>query len=200
MKVGIMGGTFDPIHLAHLIIAEEARVRLGLDRVIFIPAGDPWMKSPHKVTAAALRVEMVRLAIAANPSFSLSTIEVERPGPTFTVDTLEQMWKELGYETQLFLLMGWDSLADMPAWKAPYRVSKMAVVVAFPRPGFSRPDTTTLESAMPGISERIVILDEPCIGISSTNIRARMVGRRSIRYLVLAEVERFIIEHQLYTE
>jgi len=200
VKVGIMGGTFDPIHLAHLIIAEEARVRLGLDRVIFLPAGDPWMKSSHKVTPAALRVKMIRLAIAANPSFSLSTIEVERPGPTFTVDTLEQLWKELGYETQLFLLMGWDSLADMPAWKAPYRVSKMAVLVAFRRPGFSRPDPTTLESAMPGVSERIVLLDEPYIGISSTNIRERVVEGRSIRYLVLAEVERFIIEHELYTQ
>lgn len=198
MKVGIMGGTFDPIHIAHLIIAEEARTRLALDRVIFIPAGEPWMKSERIVTVAGQRVEMVKLAMSSNPAFSLSLIEVERPGPTYTVDTLEQLWGELGYDTQMFLLLGWDSVAELPAWHAPYRISKMATVVAFPRPGFNKPELAVLEKSMPGIAERIVFLDEPYLDISSTGIRKRIADGGSVRYLVPDAVGKYIIEHKLY--
>ena len=198
MKVGIMGGTFDPIHIAHLIIAEEARTRLALDRVIFIPAGEPWMKPGHIVSAAGQRVEMVKLAISSNPAFSLSLSEVERPGPTYTVDTLEQLLGELGYDTQLFLLLGWDSVAELPAWKAPYRVSKMATVVAFPRPGFTKPEIAALERVMPGIAERMVFLDEPYLEISSTGIRKRIADGGSVRYLVPDAVGQYISEYGLY--
>jgi len=198
MKVGIMGGTFDPIHIAHLIIAEEARTRLALDRVIFIPAGEPWMKPGHIVSAAGQRAEMVKLAISSNPAFSLSLSEVERPGPTYTVDTLEQLLGELGYDTQLFLLLGWDSVAELPAWKAPYRVSKMATVVAFPRPGFTKPEIAALERVMPGIAERMVSLDEPYLEISSTGIRKRIADGGSVRYLVPDAVGQYISEYRLY--
>ena len=198
MKVGIMGGTFDPIHIAHLIIAEEARTRLALDRVIFIPAGEPWMKPGHIVSAAGQRAEMVKLAISSNPAFSLSLSEVERPGPTYTVDTLEQLLGELGYDTQLFLLLGWDSVAELPAWKAPYRVSKMATVVAFPRPGFTKPEIAALEKVMPGIAERMVSLDEPYLEISSTGIRKRIADGGSVRYLVPDAVGQYISEYRLY--
>ena len=198
MKVGIMGGTFDPIHIAHLIIAEEARTRLALDRVIFIPAGEPWMKPGHIVSRAGQRVEMVKLAITSNPAFSLSLSEIERPGPTYTVDTLEQLLGELGYDTQLFLLLGWDSVAEMTAWKAPYRVSKMATVVAFPRPGFNKPEIAALERAMPGIAERIVFLDAPYLEISSTGIRKRIAEGGSVRYLVSDAVGQYITENKLY--
>ncbi|MHB8085971.1 MAG: nicotinate-nicotinamide nucleotide adenylyltransferase, partial [Dehalococcoidia bacterium] len=116
MKIGIMGGTFDPIHLGHLIIAEEARNSLELDKVMFIPAGNPWMKFGRPITPAQQRAEMVRLAIQSNPFFSLVSIEVDRPGSTFTVDTLEELWKDVGYESKLFLLMSWDSVKDMPNW------------------------------------------------------------------------------------
>jgi len=198
MKVGIMGGTFDPIHIAHLIIAEEARTRLALDRVIFIPAGEPWMKPGHIVSAAGQRAEMVKLAISSNPAFSLSLSEIERPGPTYTVDTLEQLLGELGYDTQLFLLLGWDSVAELPAWKAPYRVSKMATVVAFPRPGFTKPEIAALEKVMPGIAERMVSLDEPYLEISSTGIRKRIADGGSVRYLVPDAVGQYISEYRLY--
>jgi len=198
MKVGIMGGTFDPIHIAHLIIAEEARTRLELDRVIFIPAGEPWMKPGHIVSLAEQRVEMVKLAISSNAAFSLSLIEIERPGPTYTVDTLEQLLGELGYDTQLFLLLGWDSVAELPAWKAPYRVSKMATVVSFPRPGFNKPEVAALERAMPGITERMVFLEEPYLEISSTGIRKRIADGGSVRYLVPDSVRQYIIEYRLY--
>lgn len=198
MRVGIMGGTFDPPHIAHLIIAEAARVRLELDKVVFIPAGEPWMKSSRIVTGAEKRVDMAVLAIDSNPAFSLSLIEVKRPGPTYTVDTIEQLSGEVGYEAGLFLLLGWDSVADLPSWKAPYRISKMARIVAFPRPGFVKPDPAELEKAMPGIAERIVYIEEPYLGISSTCIRQRAREGKSIRYLVPDKVGQYIIENNLY--
>jgi len=198
MKIGIMGGTFDPIHTGHLIVAEEVRSRLGLDRVLFIPAGDPWMKAARKISATHHRVEMVRLAIASNPFFELSMIEIEHPGWTYTVDTLEQLSKDLTGDTSLFLMIGWDGLSSMPKWKAPYRISKMATLVTFPRPGFSGPDMAELDAAMPGIAERMVQLDGPYIGISSTDIRARVSQGKSVRYLVPEQVELYIAENKLY--
>lgn len=198
MKVGIMGGTFDPPHIAHLIMAEVARVRLELDKVVFIPSGDPWMKSDHIVTSAEKRVEMVSLAIATNPAFSLSLIEVNRPGPTYTIDTIEQLLGEVGCDAGLFLLLGWDSVAELPSWKAPYRISKMARVVALPRTGFAKPDLAGLEKAMPGIGDRIVYIDEPSLSISSTCIRQRVMEGKSVRYMVPDAVRQYIIEHNLY--
>jgi len=198
MKVGIMGGTFDPPHIAHLIIAEVARVRLELDQVVFIPAGDPWMKSAHMVSSAEKRVEMVSLAIDSNPAFSLSLIEVKRHGPTYTIDTIEQLSGEVGYDAGLFLLLGWDSVADLPSWKAPYRISKMAKIVAFPRPGFAKPDPAELEKVMPGIAERVVYIEEPYLSISSTCIRQRAREGKSVRYLVPDTVGQYIVEHNLY--
>jgi nicotinate-nucleotide adenylyltransferase len=193
-----MGGTFDPPHIAHLIIAEMARVRLELDKVVFIPTGNPWMKSSCMVTVAEKRVDMASLAIDSNPAFSLSCIEVKRPGPTYTVDTIEELSGEVGYDAGLFLLLGWDSVADLPSWKAPYRISKMARIVAFPRPGFAKPDPSELEKAMPGIAERIVFIEEPYLGISSTCIRQRAREGKSIRYLVPDKVGQYIIENNLY--
>jgi len=200
MKVGILGGSFDPIHLAHLIIAEEARIILGLDYVMFIPAGLPWMKSGNSLTGADHRLNMVKIAIQHNTNFKFSTIEVDQPGPTYTVDTLEKLSKELGPKTEMFFLLGWDSLAEMPKWKASYRISKMAKLVAFPRPGFVKPDLSQLESSMPDISNRIVMLDEPYIGISSTKVRARVASGKSIRYLVPEDVEEYINKNRLYQQ
>jgi len=198
MRVGIMGGTFDPPHIAHLIIAELARARLDLDKVIFIPAGEPWMKSARIVTSADGRVEMVSLAISSNPAFSLSLIEVNRTGPTYTIDTIEQLSGEVGYDVGLFLLLGWDSAAELPSWKAPDRITKMARIVVFPRPGFTKPEPEDLEKAMPGIAERMVYMDEPYLGISSTCIRQRIREGKSVRYLVPDKVWQYIDEHNQY--
>lgn len=194
-----MGGTFDPPHVAHLVIAELARDGLGLDKVIFIPAGDPWMKSAHIVTPAGKRVEMVGLAIAANPAFSISLIEVKRPGPTYTVDTIEQLAGEMRQSSEIFLLLGWDSVAELPSWKAPYRLSKMVRIVAFPRPGIVKPDAAELEKSVPGSAARIIYMDEPHLNISSTCIRQRVKEGKSVRYLVPETVGLYIIEHKLYT-
>ena len=198
MKIGIMGGTFDPIHMGHLIVAEAVRMALELDKVLFIPAGEPWMKTDRQINGAPHRVEMIRLAIESNPFFQLSTIEIEHPGWTYTVDTLEQLSKDFDNETRLFLLIGWDGLMNMPKWKAPYRISKMATLVTFPRPGVPEPDISVLEESMPGLSERMIKLDGPCIEISSTDIRERLAEGRSVRYLVPAEVERYISAQGLY--
>ena len=198
MKVGVMGGTFDPVHLAHLIVAEEARVELGLQRIIFIPAGEPWMKSDRSITPAEHRAAMVRLAIKSNPAFTISSIEIDRRGPSYTVDTLEALLQDLGQDAELFLLVGWDSLATVPSWKAPYRISKMARLVSFPRPGFEKPDMGPLEKAMPGISGRLIIMERPFVGISSSEVRARVAGGKSIRYLVPPEVEEYIGDSDLY--
>jgi nicotinate-nucleotide adenylyltransferase len=193
-----MGGTFDPIHLAHLIAAEEARSVLNLDQVLFIPAGVPWMKANRQITEAHHRVAMVKLAIESNPHFKISTIELENPGWTYTVDTLEKLCQAAAPGTKLFLLMGWDGLSNMPQWKAPYRISKIASLVAFPRPGMEKPDISVLEQTMPGVSDRMIMLDGPYLSISSTEIRRRLALGLSIRYLVPENVERYIVEHGLY--
>jgi nicotinate-nucleotide adenylyltransferase len=156
------------------------------------------MKSDHKITSTDHRLAMVKLAINANPSFHVSGIELERSGPTYTVDTLEQLWKELGYAASMYLLVGWDSLLDMPKWKAPLRISKMATIVTFPRPGYEKPDITSLEADIPGLSERLVMLDEPFIGISSTAIRRKIASGESIRYMVPETVRQYIADNRLY--
>jgi nicotinate-nucleotide adenylyltransferase len=198
VKVGLMGGTFDPIHIAHLIVAEEARNALELDQVIFMPAGDPWMKADRRITESSHRVAMLKLAIDSNPYFCVSTMEIEHPGWTYTVDTLERLSQDLAKDTKLFLLIGWDGLISMPKWKAPYRISKIATIVSFPRPGAPKPDIKELEKSMPDLSERMVMLERPYIGISSTEIRQRLSSGKSVRYLVPESVGKYIADNSLY--
>ncbi|MDD5398363.1 MAG: nicotinate-nicotinamide nucleotide adenylyltransferase, partial [Dehalococcoidia bacterium] len=133
------------------------------------------------------------------PSFSLSLIEVDRPGPTYTVDTVEQLAGEIGQSSEMFLLLGWDSVAELPYWKAPYRLSKMVRIVTFPRPGSAKPDPKEIEKAMPGSAERIIYMDQPYLSISSTCIRQRVKEGKSVRYLVPEGVALYIVEHKLYT-
>ncbi len=199
MKVGILGGTFDPIHLGHLAIAEGARFGLGLDEVIFIPAGRPWLKGDRDISAAAHRVEMVRLAIAPSPYFRLSTMEIERPGPSYAVDTMTELKNQLGDEAKSFFILGWGALAELPAWKEPSRLVGMCRLVAAPRPEGRPPGLRALEEAVPGSSRRIVLLEGPRVEISSTDIRSRVKEGLSIHSLVPGPVERYIREQKLYT-
>lgn len=198
MKMGVMGGTFDPIHIAHLIMAEKARSELSLDKVIFIPAGEPWMKSDRIISDADHRVAMVKLAITSNPAFELSTVEVEREGPAYTVDTLEKLLYDLGKKTAFFLLTGWDSLATMPLWKDPSCICRRATIVTFPRPGCVRPEIEKLEKDIPGISGRIIFMENPLLEVSSSGIRSAVAAGKSIRYLVPQEVEEYIRDRGLY--
>jgi nicotinate-nucleotide adenylyltransferase len=196
VNIGILGGTFDPIHTGHLVIAEEARIKLGLKEVLFVPAGQPWLKLDRDITPAVHRVEMVRRAIADNPHFKLCTLEAERGGPSYTVDTLTMLRKQLGSEASLFFILGRDTLAELPLWKEPQKVVQLCRLVVPPRLG-SR-DLKHLEKAIPGLMDKVIQLDMPVIGISSSEIRQRMAQGLPIHYLVPKGVEEYIVEHGLY--
>jgi nicotinate-nucleotide adenylyltransferase len=198
MNVGVLGGTFDPIHSGHLVIAEEARLRFGLNKVLFVPAGQPWLKTNRKITPAVHRIEMLKRAIADNASFELSTMEVDRPGPSYSVDTVAALQQQLGAGAKIFFLVGWDSLAELPQWKEPARLIQLCKLVAVTRPGFSRPDLKSLEPSIPGITQSVVWLDIPPIAISSSDIRDRVAQGLSIHRLVPDDVESYIAENKLY--
>jgi len=198
MNIGVLGGTFDPIHIGHLIIAEEARLRLALSQVIFVPARQPWFKQGREISAAANRLEMVKLAIAPNLHFSVSTVDLNRAGPSYTVDSLADLKRELGEAAELYFILGVDALAQFAAWKEPKRVIEMCHLVAARRPEAKGLDLESLERSIPGISRRLIILDNPQIGISSSEIRERVAKGLSIRNLVPDGVERYIREQGLY--
>ena len=197
MNIGILGGTFDPIHRGHLVIAEEVRARLGLAEVLFMPAGQPWLKANATVTAVEHRVQMVRLAIAGNSYFKLCTLEVERPGPSYTIDTITALQSQLEAQS-FFFILGSDSLAGLHLWKEPAKLVQMCRLVIVPRLGLSLPDLKSLEASVPGVTSNIVQLDTPIIGVSSSEIRQRMAQGLSIRYLVPDKVEKYIAEQKLY--
>jgi nicotinate-nucleotide adenylyltransferase len=200
MKIGILGGTFDPIHKGHLAVAEEVRLRLNLDEVLFIPVGKPWRKAGSPILPAEHRVEMVRLAIADRPAFNVSTIEVDREGPSYTIDTLKELRSMRGGEDELFFIVGWDSLSDLPYWRAPEQIVRFCLLVAVPRPGCFSPDLDALESSIPGISERIILLDRPEVNVSASQIRERVASGLPISGLVPEAVEKYIREHRLYMD
>ena len=200
MRIGIAGGTFDPIHVAHLIIAEEARVRLGLEEVRFVPAGDPWMKSGTSLSSAHHRLTMVRLAIASNPFFRASSVEIDRPGPTYTVDTLEQVRSEVEDAVEIYLIMGSDSINEFHRWKAPSRVLELCTLVSAPRAGCKELDLTALEAVSPSARQKVVVLERPHLDISGTEIRQRISHGLSVRYQVPWEVEQYIYRYGLYCD
>ncbi len=193
-SIGVMGGTFDPIHLGHLVIAEEAREALALERILFIPAGQPPHKSANEVTAVEHRVAMVELAIEDNPAFQLSRIEVNRSGPSYTVDTVEA----LAADRDVTVILSAETFRELPSWHEPDRLFAAARVAVVPREGYAPPDPAWLATAFPGREDRVIYLDAPHVGVSSTAIRARVAADRSIRYLVPASVEAYIAGNNLY--
>lgn len=197
-KTGLFGGTFDPIHLGHLVMAEEARLKLGFDRVVFIPARQPWLKADQCITPAHHRLAMVELATASNPFFEVSTAELDRPGPTYTIDTVRQMKEMMEPSDELYFIVGSDALTDLPGWKEPDRVTELCRIVSLERPGFPEVDVMALKSHLPAVSDCLIQLDAPRIEISSTAIRERIRRGLSVRYLVPAEVEEYIRRHGLY--
>lgn len=198
MKIGILGGTFDPVHLGHLAIAEEARAKLKLDEVIFVPAGQPWMKKDTPVSPAEHRINMLRLAISGKTYFKLSTVEIERGGLSYSVETVAELRAKLKAEDEIVLIVGWDSLETLPQWREPARLITMCRIVALPRPGYKRPDIASLEKEVPGLSERVILLDKPEIAISATEIRERVRQGLPISHLVPEAIERYIREKGLY--
>ncbi|MCK4368723.1 MAG: nicotinate-nucleotide adenylyltransferase [Dehalococcoidales bacterium] len=198
MNIGVLGGTFDPIHVGHLLVAEEARARLDLTETLFVPAGQPWLKLNNVISPAEHRVEMVRLAIAARPYFKLSTMEIERAGPTYTVDTIAELQAQLGAGDELFFILGWDNLNQLPQWHEPSRLVKMCRLVAVPRVDSPTSDLDSLEAAIPGLSGKVILLDAPRIDINASEIRRRVARGLSIAQLVPEPVERYIKQHKLY--
>jgi nicotinate-nucleotide adenylyltransferase len=195
--LGVLGGTFDPIHVGHLAVAEEAREALGLARVMFVPAGQPPHKVPGSVSRVGDRVAMVQLAIADNPAFELSMIEVQREGPSYTVDTLEALARA-NPGARLHLILSAETFAELPTWHEPERLFEAARMAVVPREGYPAPDPAWLARAFPGREDRVEYLGGPRFELSSTALRARVAAGRSIRYLVPAAVEAYIADHDLY--
>jgi nicotinate-nucleotide adenylyltransferase len=191
LRIGLFGGTFDPPHLGHLALAECARERLRLDRVLFVPAGTPPHKRGRRVSGAAARVAMTRLAVRGNPAFEVSLLEVRRRGPSLTLDTLRELHRSFP-GARLFLLMGADSLDDFRTWHEPDAIAALATLAVARRPDGARAGGRAARSP------RVVWLDNPGLELSSSGIRARVRAGRSVRYLVPDAVAAYVARHRLY--
>lgn len=198
MKIGILGGTFDPLHNGHLEIAEQAMYKLGLSKVLFIPAGEPPSKERSDISSAEHRVKMVYRAVQDRHGLDLSRIELERPGPSYTVDTLNTLRSQLEPRDELYFIIGWDSLIELPEWKKPAEVIKICKLVAFPRSGLARPDLKELENRIPGISRRVIMMETAPVDISSSEIRRKVAQGLSIKGLVPVSVLQYIKDNGLY--
>jgi nicotinate-nucleotide adenylyltransferase len=191
-----MGGTFDPIHIGHLILADQARERLELDEVLFVPAGDPPHKPDQVVAGADDRFEMVRLAVEDNEHFECSTVELDRAGPSYTIDTIREILGLLGGSTRVYLLMGADEARELMSWRDPYGIQALATIVVADRPGSSFEDA--IEPLPKDFARKLVQLEMPGVDVSSTDIRERVRTGRSIRYLVPQAVEDYVLQNRLY--
>lgn len=196
-RIGVIGGTFDPIHYGHLAAAEEARVRVNLEKVLFVVALNPPHKLGEDVTPVEHRLAMVRLGIASNLHFQISRVDVDRPGPSYTVDTVSLLQEQWGSEAELFFVMGLDSLVEVPTWHQPERLIELCRLVAVSRPGFEV-DMEQLEDSVPGISSRVEIIDMPEVEISSSDLQRRVHEGLPIKYQVPEEVESYISKFRLY--
>ncbi len=200
MKLGVFGGTFDPIHVGHLVIAQEAAVEVGLDRVLFVPAGQPWLKAGTPVSEGKHRLEMTRRAVALNDRFDVSTVEVDRPGPTYTADTLEELQAGLDAADSLHFILGMDSLENLHRWSRPERLFELCTIVAVSRPGHRDFDLQALEKICDGASAGVAVVHGPGIGISAAEVRRRVARGLPITHWVPRAVEEYIYDNELYRE
>lgn len=200
-RYAILGGTFDPPHLAHLAVAQEVYTRLHLDRVYFVPTGQPPHKLGRIISPAADRCAMVERAIAGNDAFALSRIEIERPGPSYTSETLRLLRADWPPETEITLVLGWDMLLDLPHWHDPAAVVRQVTRLAVThRPGYASTPTTLdqLASILPELREKCMLVPVPPLAISATELRGRVASGLPIRYLVPDAVARYVVERGLY--
>jgi nicotinate-nucleotide adenylyltransferase len=200
MRVGIFGGAFDPVHYGHLILAEQCREQAGLEQVWFVPAARHPFKNDPTGTPFERRAEMLRLAIAGNPNFHVNEIEKDRPGLSYTADTLAEL-KRLHTEAELHFLLGSDSLPDLPKWRSPERIVAAATLVIMERPGHPPIPAEALRAAIglaPDVPLRMTIVDAPLIDLASRDIRRRVAAGRSVRYMLPRAVEVYINEKGLY--
>lgn len=197
---GIIGGTFDPIHFGHLILAEKAREAFNLDKIVFVPAAIP----PHKIgevaTPAEKRLEMVKLAVEGNPYFEVSAVELERSGPSYTVDTIREL-KSLGYGDEAAFIMGFDSLLELHTWKNYQELLTETKIISAFRPGYPiLKDESEWPLFLKPYREQIMLLEAPLIDISSTWLRVELMYNRSIRYLIPEAVREYIQKNNLYRQ
>lgn len=200
MRLGILGGTFDPIHMGHLIIAQEAAARVGLDEVWFIPTGQPWLKSGNRISPSHHRLEMVKRATRCNAGFKVSSIEVDRPGPSYTVETLTALREGDAKGDSLFFILGMDSLETLHRWHQAERLFELCTLVGVSRPDHQDFDLASLDRIRPGASSGVTIIDGPNIGISGAEIRRRVSQVLPITYWVPRAVEKYIHENHIYQE
>ncbi|HEY3263805.1 MAG TPA: nicotinate-nucleotide adenylyltransferase [Actinomycetota bacterium] len=193
-RVGVMGGTFDPIHYGHLVTAEEAVAQFGLDQVVFVPTGRPWMKADRDVSPGEDRYLMTVVATASNPRFSVSRVEIDREGPTYTVDTLRLLADEHP-DAELYFITGADAMLEIFDWKEAGDVLTLAHFIAATRPGY---DLARFEAAAPTQHPRVSMMDIPALAISSSDIRRRVHEGRAIRYLLPEGVKSYIEKQGLY--
>jgi len=196
-RIGLFGGTFDPPHVGHLALAEWARTRLGLERVVFMPAGTPPHKLRRGLSPVQHRVAMTRLAVRGNRAFTVSTLEARRAGPSFTVDTLAALAR-LHPGSRLYLLMGADSLDDFSTWHEPKRILDLATLVVARRKGAAAAVRHPRASGRRRLPGKVLWLDNPPLEVSSSALRVELRAHRSVRYLVAEAVERYAIRHRLY--
>jgi nicotinate-nucleotide adenylyltransferase len=200
-SIGVFGGTFDPIHFAHLAVAQDAAEVLGLEWILCIPAGRPPHKLDREITPSADRLAMVELAIAGNPRFAIDRLEIDRDGPSYTVDTLAALRARRspdGAPPELTLILSSEAYLALPGWRDPTRILELARLAVVPRDGYPSADTASLEPPIPGSDGRITFLDGPRMRLSASELRQRAASGRSIRYLVPDAVAAYIDDHALY--
>src|SRR5436189_2885812 len=188
-RLGVMGGTFDPIHYGHLVTADEALHQFELDEVVFVPTGQPWMKEHDVVSSPEHRYLMTVIATASNPRFSVSRVEVDREGPTYTIDTLQELRQQAEGDIDLFFVTGADAMLEILHWKDPEEVLAQAHFIAATRPGY---DLARFQQEARTSHPRVSVMDVPALAISSTNIRQRVKEGQPIRYLVPEGVQTYI--------
>ena len=198
MRLGVFGGTFDPVHFGHLFLAEQCRERCRLDEVWFLPAGVPPHKKEQAIAPGTARAEMLDFAIAGHEKFRVDRRELKRTGPSYTVDTLAQLHDERP-DDELFFLIGADSLADLATWREPQRIAELATLVAVNRGGVPLPALDHLRQQLgDAVIARIQIVEMPGVDFSSSDIRERILTGRSIRYMTPRSVECYVGEQRLY--
>lgn len=195
MRVGVLGGTFDPVHNGHLALAAAARDELALDEVLFVPAGLPWRKADREIASDEDRLTMLRLALEGESAYRVSTVELEREGPSYTADTLEGLRADRP-DDELFFLMGEDALADLPNWVRPQRIVELATLAVARRDAGN--GAAEAERLLPGLAERVVWLKMPLVEVSATEIRERVRRGEPVEGMVPPAVARYIRERGLY--
>lgn len=196
-RIGIMGGTFNPIHYGHLVAAEWSREALDLSRVFFIPSAQPPHKDAAGIVSAEHRLQMVKLALTDHAQFEALDIELQRSGPSYTVDTLEELSRRL-INSELYFIMGMDAFLDLPDWKDPARIAAISRLVVVTRPGYGFQLDAAYDTILSRPHRQLIQLEIPGLHISASDIRHRIASSRTVRYLLPADVEAYIYHHQLY--